>query len=455
MADRDEFGAAEPESDSGSDEEAGGWTRRSFLSEAVRRGGVIGLGVPLAASERGNPNGSSISLEDSHQVGAPDRVAHIRRRTRLGRTGIEIPDISFGSFALEDDENLVRHALDRGITHFDTAESYTDGRAEEVLGRALRDRRHEVTITSKFWAKPEHTAEEQMAVLERSLRRLQTDYIDIYLNHAVNDVARLDSDSWQTFVERAKRDGKIRSAGMSGHAGHLGECLRYALDHELVDIILVAYNFSQEPGFGESLTRYLRRLAASFDLVTTNPDLPGLLARAHAEDVGVMVMKTLKGARKNDMRPYEAPGGTFAQAAFRWVLSNPSIDGLVVTMTDPGMIDEYVAASGSGPPDAADLALLARYVARNAGRSCQIGCGDCQDACPVGVPIADLMRVRMYDRDYGLDRVAQREYASLPINAAACLECSGLPCESVCPNGLVISELNRDTHAGLMGTRSG
>ena len=53
------------------------------------------------------------------------------------------------------------------------------------------------------------------------------------------------------------------------------------------------------------------------------------------------------GARLNDMRPYEREGGTFSQAAFRWVLSNPDVDALVVSMNAPDMIDEYVAASGS------------------------------------------------------------------------------------------------------------
>jgi predicted aldo/keto reductase-like oxidoreductase len=288
-----------------------------------------------------------------------------------------------------------------------------------------------------------------MRMLEESLRALQTDYVDVYLNHAVNDVARLKSEEWQSFVERAKRAGKIRAAGMSGHSGRLGECLTYALDHELVDVILVAYNFSQQPSFRDQVKRYLKGLASSFDLITTHPELPQILKRAHAAGVGVMVMKTLKGARKNDMRLYEGPGRTFAQSAFRFVLSDPSVDGLVVSMTDTDMIDEYVEASGSGEPDAEDLALLARYESINAGSTCQVGCGECLDACPASVPIADAMRIRMYAQDYGVPRIAEREYAALPIDASPCLECSGAPCAQACPNGLAIPDLNRDTHRRL------
>jgi len=419
--------------DPSNDQSSNHWTRRGFLRAGMSAGGLVGASI-------GTGMGSTAIAATT-----PDASPKISRRVTLGKTQLEIPDISFGSFSLETDEALVLHALERGITHFDTAESYTEGRAEEVLGRALRGRRNEVTITTKFWAEPEHRADLQMKMLESSLRRLQTDHVDVYLNHAVNDVARLESEEWQAFVALAKQQGKILHVGMSGHAARLGSCIEYALDHQLVDVLLVAYNFSQQPSFKESLQSVLRDWAPGLDLVSGQPALPGLLARAKSEGVGVMVMKTLKGARRNDMRPFESPGRTFSQAAFRWVLSEPAVDGLVVTMTTPEMIDEYVEASGSGPPDGEDMALLARYQSRNLATSCLVGCSDCAGACPVGVSIPDVMRLRMYDLDYGLPTVAAREYARLQPNAQACLSCSGLPCASACPVGLPIPDFTRET----------
>jgi len=416
---------------------APGVSRRTFLRTGTLVGAAIGLESGLAAAATA-----------ATAAGTP--APRIRRRVTLGRTGVEVPDIGFGTFSLgettpREDEALIHHALDRGITHFDTAEGYTKGRAEEVLGRALRGRRHEVTITSKFWANPEDSAERQMQALEESLRKLGTDYVDLYLNHAVNDVERLSSAEWQAFTERAKRQGKIRHVGMSGHATRLGECVEYALDHGLVDVLLVAYNFAQQPSFKDNLKQYLNDWLPSLDIVTAQPRLPALLARAHAEGVGVMVMKTLKGARLNDMRAFEGPGRTFAQAAFRWVLSEPSVDALVVSMTSREQIDEYVAASGSGDPDREDLALLARYVARTADSTCVVGCGTCAGSCPAGVPIAEVLRTRMYALDYGLPGIAAREYATLERGAEACLGCSGAPCASACPAGVPIAELARDT----------
>ena len=97
-----------------------------------------------------------------------------------------------------------------------------------------------------------------MRALEGSLRRLRTDRIDVYFNHAVNDVARMQNPEWPEFIARAKKQGKIRFTGMSGHGGRLAECLDYALDHDLVDVLLVAHNFGQDPAFYEKLTAGLR-----------------------------------------------------------------------------------------------------------------------------------------------------------------------------------------------------
>ena len=164
--------------------------------------------------------------------------------------------------------------------------------------------------------------------------------------------------AWGEFTERAVQQGKIRFKGMSGHGGRLAECLDYAFDHDLVDAVLVAHNFGQDPAFHQ-------RLTASLDFVAVQPELPRLLAKAKEKKVGVIAMKTLRGARLNDLRSYEREGNTFAQAAFRWVLSGPHVDALVVTMTSPELVDEYLGASGATRVSRADFELLARYEARN------------------------------------------------------------------------------------------
>ena len=166
-----------------------------------------------------------------------------------------------------------------------------------------------------------------------------------------------------------------------------------------------------------------------------------------------MAMKTLMGARLNDMRPYEKEGSTFAQAAFRWVLSNPHVGGLIVTMKSREMIDEYVAASGSGAVSRDDLRLLGRYAVANAATHCSHGCNTCEASCPYGVPISEVLRTRMYATDYGELQVAQAEYARLGAGAAPCLTCSEQRCLGACPGGIDIPALTRFT-AETLGSGS-
>jgi hypothetical protein len=160
-------------------------------------------------------------------------------------------------------------------------------------------------------------------------------------------------------------------------------------------------------------------------------------------------MKTLMGARANDMRPYEREEGTFAQAAFRWVLSNPNVDALVISMNGAELIDEYLGASGSTRVSRADLELLGRYAAKNGRSHCQHGCGVCESACPAAVAISEVLRTRMYDVDYGDREFAREEYAKLDEPASSCLSCDGAPCANTCPNGIPISEFTRQAARNL------
>ncbi|MEA2625728.1 MAG: uncharacterized protein QOD06_1773 [Candidatus Binatota bacterium] len=365
----------------------------------------------------------------------------IRRYAPLGKTGIEISDVSFGSSRLGEEEDLVRYAFDLGINYFDTAETYNGGISEQTLGRALRGKRDRVFLTSKTIASASASRSEMMQALEGSLRRLATDHVDVYFNHAVNDVERMKNPEWPEFVSRAKQQGKIRASGMSGHAGRLSSCLEHVIDHDLVDVILVAYNFGQDPAF-------YQRFLGGFDMVALQPELPRLLERAKRKGIGVVAMKTLMGARLNDMRPYEKGGATFAQAAFRWVLSNPHVDALIVSMTSRERIAEYVAASG-GSVRAGDVPLLGRYVFRNGDSSCRFGCDRCESACPNGVAIGEVLRTRMYARDYGDVPFARREYAMLGAGASACTGCEHRSCSGACPHGLPIPDLTADTHRRL------
>lgn len=384
------------------------------------------------------------SGQTSAAVPAGPADARVRRYVRLGRTEMKISDISFGASRLRTgQEYLVHHALERGINYFDTAESYTDGASETVLGNALKGRRDQVYLVGKRITGETESRASMMAALEESLTRLQTDYIDVFMTHAINSIERLKNPEWHEFTALARQQGKIRHVGISGHAGNLTECLDYALDQDMVDAMLVAYNFGQDPKFYESITR-------SFDMIATQDELPRILQKAKRKDVGVVTMKTLMGARLNDMRPYEQNGATYAQAAFRWVLSNKDVDALVISMTRTTDIDEYLGASGATALAVTDLPLLQRYAALNGHTYCRQACDRCDGACPYGVPIADVLRTRMYATDYQDVEFARREYAMLATDASACLSCSGQPCQGACPHDIAIHDWCAPTHRMLV-----
>lgn len=367
----------------------------------------------------------------------------VKAYRRLGRTDLKISDISFGSSRLRPgEEHLVDHALSRGVNYIDTAESYTGGDSERVIGNALKGKRDQVYLATKAHVGATTSRRQIMTDLEGSLRRLQTDHVEIFFNHAVNNVTRLQNEEWFEFVEQAKKQGKISWTGISGHAGNLVNCVDYALDNDLVDVLLLAHNFGQDPAFYEQFTR-------SFDFVANQPDLPRVMAKAKKLDVGVIAMKVLRGAKLNDMRPFEKNGSTYAQAAFKWVHSLPGVDASIISMTSKADIDEYLGASGQRQLTQQDLQLLEQYARLTNMSYCRHACNDCSGACPYGVEIPDVLRTRMYATDYGDVEFAKREYNMIASNANACLSCDGSPCQDACTHGIDVARLCGPTHVML------
>ncbi|MFT7685929.1 MAG: putative aldo/keto reductase-like oxidoreductase [Candidatus Azotimanducaceae bacterium] len=389
--------------------------------------------------------GTSLSKASSEktEVASSNTNQQQIKYVRLGRTELKMSDISFGSSQLQTgQEYLVQHALEQGINYFDTADSYTRGKSERVLGNALKIHRQNIIIATKIRAAADSNRKEMMRDLDNSLSRLQTDHVDILFNHAVNDRSRLQNDEWFEFTAKAKKMGKIKYTGMSGHAGNLIDCVDYALDNNLVDVLLLSYNFGQDPAFYQQFVR-------SFDFVAVQPDMLRVISKAKKNDIGIIGMKVLRGAKLNDMRIFEKEGYTYAQAAFKWALSNTDLDATIVSMTSKEKINEYIKASGVRALSQIDFQLLEQYARLTDMTYCRHACNDCEGACPYNVPIADTLRTRMYATDYQNLSFAKSEYADLDNNASACLSCDGQPCQNACTHGINVSQLCGPTHLML------
>jgi predicted aldo/keto reductase-like oxidoreductase len=155
-------------------------------------------------------------------------------------------------------------------------------------------------------------------------------------------------------------------------------------------------------------------------------------------------MKTLRGGHHRGLLESREERDSFTQASFKWVLSNPSVSGLVISLWESAQLDEFLFASGKRP-DARDLAVLGRYDEKIAGTACRPHCGACLSSCPEGLPIHDVLRHRMYFEGFGAEKEAMRLYAKLEVRADVCTGCSA-PCANACPHGVAIPERTREAH---------
>jgi len=355
------------------------------------------------------------------------RDARIVSYRRLGRTNVNVSDISLGAAGIND-VSVARYALDKGINYFDTSPDYADAASERVLGEALKGQRDKVFLATKFCRPDGHLHNDTpipqiIEAVEGSLKRLQTDYVDLIHVHSCDRVDRLLAPNIHEAFDTLKQQGKVRFLGVSTHTPNLEEVAHAAIDSRRFDVMMLAYHHSMWPNFTH------------------------ILDKAKANDVGIVAMKTLKGAKHTNLANFRDESGVYSQSAFRWVLSNPAVGCLVVSIGTHQQVDEYVVASGT-PIQDSDLALLKRYDELTAGDYCEPHCGVCLDKCPFDVAINDIMRYRMYFKDYGWQKHGMQEYAKLDRNASLCVDCAA-PCANTCPIGVPIQEKMLDAHQTL------
>jgi aryl-alcohol dehydrogenase-like predicted oxidoreductase len=283
----------------------------------------------------------------------------------LGRTGIRVSPITIGAWQLggalfldgqsdghpdPGEANVIRmiHELgDRGVNAIDTAEQYSAGESERRVGKALHDRRGDWVISTKFGYRvgPEGTREDDsspetiLPSLEGSLRRLGTDYIDVYLYHCApqpDDVA-----AGMAVLEDAKAQGKIRAYGIS--TGQLS-ILSTMVEQGAVEVLQFPSSLLNErPEFW--------RIARDHDLGT---QVRGVMAQGRLSGKYFDRQPRFRpddnrseGCRDVDFTRYAVlaehlpEGITMAQAAIRWTLDHPGCHTICVGAKN---IDDYRAA---------------------------------------------------------------------------------------------------------------
>jgi aryl-alcohol dehydrogenase-like predicted oxidoreductase len=304
----------------------------------------------------------------------------------LGKSGLMVSEIAYGNWITHGDQveeqaaaACVRAALDEGITTFDTADAYANGRAEEVLGRALHGlRRESLEICTKvYWPtgdKPNDRGLSRKHITESlhaSLRRLQTDYVDLYQAHRYDHETPIE-ETMRAFGDLV-RAGKALYIGVSEwRAEEIAAALRVAGELGLDRIVSnqPQYNMlwrviepevvplCEKEGLGQIVFSPIAQG------VLTGKYQPGAAppADSRATDAtGSRFIKRLLGddtlAAVQRLRPLADEAGlSMAQLAVAWTLQNPGVSAAIVGATRPEQVRDNAAASGVR----LDPALMAR-----------------------------------------------------------------------------------------------
>ena len=399
-------------------------SRRSFLERSVAS--VVGAGIGLSGASR------ALGTTGQEEAAAPiDEKPGIREYRDLGRTGWKVSDIAFGNAGMQDTSTL-EYAIERGINYVDTARQYYD--MEKVVGQLFPAKRDKLFVTTKLMPElitMETTVEQVMQGIEESLERLNTDYVDCCLIHSVGEDPKLggadkikNTKVHEAFA-LAKQQGKIRFWGASSHGPRMIEDFTWLIENSDIDMIMPGMNFMTK-------------------------GLEPVLAKARAKKIAVAAMKSMSAAKKIDYKKYAGEGRTVRQAVIKWMLAQPNIDTLTISMRTIEDIDEYVAVSGSPTLSPEEKKALKGYGSLLDRDYCRPGCDGCMNACPYGVQISDILRYRLYFNNYGREKYAMELYGKLSRTRSAllCADCSGA-CEISCPFALAIRRKLIEAHGEL------
>jgi aryl-alcohol dehydrogenase-like predicted oxidoreductase len=295
----------------------------------------------------------------------------------LGRSGLKVSELAYGNWIthgsqVEEDAAAacVSAALDEGITTFDTADAYAGTRAEEVLGRALRGQRRESLeiFTKVYWPTGPGRNDSGLSrkhifeSIHGSLRRLQTDYVDLYQAHRFDHETPLE-ETLRAFDDLV-RQGKVLYIGVSEwRADEIERALKIADEMGLDRIISNQPQYSMLWRVIESEVVPLSEREGVGQIVwspiaqgvLTGKYLPGQAppagSRATDEKSGAGFIKRLMNdevlTRVQELKPIaEEAGLSMAQLAVAWVLQNPNVSSAIIGATRPEQVRDNVRAAG-------------------------------------------------------------------------------------------------------------
>lgn len=368
-------------------------------------------------------------------------------RRNFGKTGLSVYPLGFGMMRLpkqgaEIDEKAsvenLRYAIEHGLNYVDTAYNYLDGASERITGLALRDGyRERVLLATKCPVWKIEKPEDFDTLLQEQLDRLQTDHLDLYLLHALNQ------ESWQNSVlakevpERllaAKQAGKVRQIGFSFHDN-------LETFHTIVDY-WTQWDFCQ--------------IQLNYVDTVYQAGLAGL-EYAASKGLGVVIMEPLRGGYLANLpepvdRLLARAGKTPVQLALEFLWDRPEVSVVLSGMSSMAQVRENVSYAAQAMPgmltqeEHAILEEVAAALREHAGVPCT-GCNYCS-VCPQGIAIPQIFSAYNACRSSMSLGKGHKLYiedaAQAGSLADACIGCRS--CEALCPQHIEISRWMPEIH---------
>ncbi|NHK32949.1 MAG: aldo/keto reductase [Asgard group archaeon] len=373
-------------------------------------------------------------------------------KRKLGKTGIETSILGFGAMRLPTLElgkpnidhekaiKAIRKGIDAGINYLDTAYNYHDYESEIVVGKALKDGyREKVTLVTKcpVWDDEKFTKTEDFdKFLDDSLKKLDVEYLDIYLLHALNQKRWTEKIQPLKLIEQAKKakeDGRIKFIGFSFH--DKPEVLKEIIDSEGFDVMLVQYNILDTAN--EAMIKY-----------------------AAEKGLGVIIMGPVGGGRlagnpPEEMKHLLSDGrNNFTDLALKFVWSNPGVSVALSGMGSEEMVDDNIAIANSKDTTLTrDEFVKVKKIETKFKELTDLICTSCNYCmpCPNEVNISFIFRSMIYAQVYGQEERAILHYSKIGEEdwppgkrADACIECG--ECEPKCPQKIPIIDQLKKAH---------
>ncbi|MDD6262342.1 MAG: aldo/keto reductase [Clostridiales bacterium] len=369
------------------------------------------------------------------------KFGRIGNISALGFGCMRLPEIegADGSFSIDEEKAipLLRRAYDLGVNYFDTAVGYCHQNSQYTVGRAVKPFRDKIMLSTKI---PLSDCDNQgyfRKMLEQSLSRLDTEYIDVYHFHGINKALFDDKILKFDLLKEARRaidEGLIRHISFSFHDSP--EAMGYIIERgEIFSSVLCQYNL----------------------LDRANEEA---IANAAEKGLGVVIMGPVGGGRLGGASALGEKvgvrsGAATPELALRFVLGNRNVSCALSGMRDLEMLEKNAAVAGDETSltetEFADVNRMLSEIEKFRELYCT-GCEYCLP-CPKEIRIPEIFRAYNLANVYGLSEAAKQQYAHIASRhqtgtaSGACVSCRA--CVKKCPQNLDIPALLKKAEAAL------